>query len=220
MIIELFLTGFLFLIILVLNIPMMALGYKMEMGDSDVDTELQKISNDPKRFRISIVIALIEHGCVIALAIMLFIVYSPYSIILGIVWAVVRIGEGLIQFNNEKNYWKLLDIARQYSGTSGTERNALGELANTIFKTKEYRFKFAMVLWAIGTLAYSIVFVTFGVVPLIIGWFGIVVGILIGIPNGLELAKREFKVLLAIGGLSAIVFELVLGGWLIFYSII
>ncbi|MHA2082006.1 MAG: DUF4386 family protein, partial [Candidatus Thorarchaeota archaeon] len=96
MIIELFLTGFLFLIILVLNIPMMALGYKMEMGDSDVDTELQKISNDPKRFRISIVIALIEHGCVIALAIMLFIVYSPYSIILGIVWAVVRIGEGLI----------------------------------------------------------------------------------------------------------------------------
>jgi hypothetical protein len=33
--IEIFLTGFLFLIIIVLNIPMFALGYKAEM-DSDV----------------------------------------------------------------------------------------------------------------------------------------------------------------------------------------
>ncbi|MHA2071832.1 MAG: DUF4386 family protein, partial [Candidatus Thorarchaeota archaeon] len=119
MIIEMFIVGFLFLLILVLNIPMLALGYKMEMGDSDSETELQRIADNPSRFRNSIVIALIEHGCVIALAIMLFVAFSPFNLILGIAWTVVRIGEGLIQFNNEKNYWGLLDIAKQYSGTSG-----------------------------------------------------------------------------------------------------
>lgn len=221
MIIEFFLTGFLFLIILVLNIPMFALGYKAEMGDSDSDAELQKINNNPRKIRISIVLALLEHGCVIALALMLFIAFSPYNLILGIVWTVVRIGEGLIQFNNEKNYWKFLNIAKEYSGTTAAERNTLSDIADTIFKIKESRFKFAMVLWAIGTFAYSIVFVIYGVVPIIIGSFGIVVSILIGISNGLELVKKpSSQVLLAIGGLSAIIFEVVLGGWLIYFSLI
>jgi hypothetical protein len=200
---------------------MFALGYKAEMGDSDSDAELQKISSDPKKFKRSIVIAFIEHGCVIALAVMLFIVYSPYSLILGIVWMVVRIGEGLIQFNNEKDYWKFLSIASKYSGSSGAERTTLSELADTIFKTKESRFKFAMLLWSIGTLAYSIVFVIYGVVPLIIGWLGIVVSILMGTGIVIQLAKRSYpKVLSAVGGLSAIIFELILGGWLIYFSII
>jgi hypothetical protein len=200
---------------------MFALGYKAEMDDSNSDAELQKISNNPKNFKMSIAIALIEHGCVIALAIMMFIVYSPYSLILGIVWMVVRIGEGLIQFNNEKDYWKFLNIASKYSGSSGAERTTLSELADTIFKTKESRFKFAMLLWSIGTLAYSIVFIIYGVVPPIIGWLGIVVSILMGIGIGIQLAKRPYpKVLSAIGGLSAIIFELILGGWLIYFSII
>ncbi|MHA2071567.1 MAG: hypothetical protein ACW985_07245, partial [Candidatus Thorarchaeota archaeon] len=89
------------------------------------------------------------------------------------------------------------------------------------FNIKESRFKFAMVLWAIGTLAYSIVFVSSGTVLPIIGWFGIVVSILVGVGNGMQLAKKpSSKTLLAIGGLSAILFELVLGGWLIVYSLI
>ncbi|MCK5265817.1 MAG: hypothetical protein KAR03_09440, partial [Candidatus Thorarchaeota archaeon] len=83
------------------------------------------------------------------------------------------------------------------------------------------RFKFAMILWSIGTFAYSIVFVVYGVAPLVIGSFGIVVSILVGLGNGLELVQQpKTKVLLAIGGLSAIIFELILGGWLIFTSII
>jgi hypothetical protein len=224
------LLGFLFLFILVLNLAMAAFGHKMEIGDSDSDAELQKINNDPKKFQISIVLALIEHGSIIALTIMLFIVFSPYNLILGVVWTIFRIGEGLIQFYNEKNYWGLLNIAKRYSGTSGAEKNSLSDLARTIFRTKDSRFKFAMICWSIGTLAYSVVFVTYGVVPQIIGWLGIVASILVGFGNGVQLVvwiregdvvlvKPNFKVL-AIGGLLAILFEVILGGWLLFYSII
>jgi len=216
LIIEMSLSGFLFLFILVLNLVMGALGYLMEKGDYDPDADLQKINKNPKRFQISIMLALIEHGSVIALTIMLFIAFSPYCIILGIVWAIFRIGEGLIQFYNEPNYWGLLNIARQYSGSSGTEKNSLSDLADTIFKTKDSRFKIAMICWSIGSLAFSIVLVTSEVVPQIIGWLGIVASILVGFGTGIKLVKPNFKDFTAIGGLSAILFEVIIGGWLLF----
>ena len=126
----------------------------------------------------------------------------------------------LIQFYNEKNYWGLLNIAKQYSGTSGAEKNSLSDSARTIFKTKDTRFKFAMICWSIGTLAYSIVLVTSEVVPQIIGWLGIVASILVGFSTGTKLVKPNFKDFTIIGGLSAILFEVIIGGWLLFYSII
>ncbi len=220
MIIEMVASGFLFLLILVLNLVMGALGYLMETDDYDPDTDLQKINKNPQRFQASIVLALIEHGSVIALTIMLFIAFSPHNIMLGIVWAIFRTGEGLIQFYNEPNYWRLINIARQYSGASGAEKKALSDLARSLFKTKDTRFKFAMICWSIGTLAFSIVLATSEVVPKIIGWLGIVASILVGFSTGTKLVKPSFRDLTAIGGLTAILFEIIIGGWLLFSPLI
>ena len=71
-----------------------------------------KFNNDPKKFEISVVLGLIEHVSIITLAIMLFVVFSPYSILLGIVWIIFRIGEGLIFIYNENKYRGLLNIRR------------------------------------------------------------------------------------------------------------
>ncbi len=211
------LSGFLFLFILVLNLAMGALGYLMEKDDYDPDADLQKINKNPKKFQISIVLALIEHGSVIELTIMLFIAFSPYNLMLGIVWLVFRIGEGLIQFINEPNYWGLIDIARKYSSTTGAEKTSLSDIARSQFKTKDTRFKFAMICWSIGTLAYSIMLVTYEVVPVIIGWLGIVASILVASNTGMKLIKPGAKDFTAIGGLSAILFEAIIGGWLLFF---
>jgi hypothetical protein len=218
--IEMVLAGFLFLFILTLNLVMGALGYLMEKDDYDPDADLQKINNDLRQFQISILLALLEHGCVIALTILLFIAFSPYNILLGIVLLIFRIGEGLIQYINEPNYWGLLNLARQYSSTSGAEKTSLSDLARTIFKTKDSRFKVAMICWSIGTLAFSIVLVTSRVVPAIIGWLGLVASILVGFSTGIKLVKLNVKDFTAIGGLSAILFEVIIGGWLLFSSII
>jgi len=213
------LAGFLFLFIIITNIASVRFGNKI-LSDLDSDAKLQKINNDPKKFKISNVLALIEHVSIISLAIILFIVfspYNPYNIILGIVFITFRIGEGLIQIYNKKNYWGLLNIARQYSGTSDAEKNALIDLGRSILKTKNYSFTFAQILFSIGTLAYSILFITYGVVPAIIGWFGIVASILYGFGNGIILVTSNFKVLGNFGGLLILIFEVVLGGWLLFY---
>jgi hypothetical protein len=215
MIIEMMLSGFLFLFILVLNLVMGALGYLMEKDDYDPETDLNKINKNPKKFQIGVVLALIEHGSVIALAILLFIAFSPYNIILGIVLIISRTGEGLIQFYNEPSYWKLIKISRQYSDAKGSEKNSLSDSARSIFNAKDVRFKFAMILWSIGTLAFSILLVISEVVPQIIGWLGIITSILVGFGTGIKLLKPKAKYT-AIGALTAILFEIIIGGWLLF----
>jgi len=218
--IEMILSGFLFLfIIIILNLASVRFGYEI-FSDLDSDAKLQNINKNPKRFKISIVLVLIEHVSIISLAIMLFIAFRSYNLTLAVVWTIFRIGEGLIQIYNKKDYWGLINIARQYSVTSGAEKNTLIDLGRSILKAKNSSFTFAQILFSIGTLSYSILFATSGVVPAIIGWFGIVASILYGFGNGIRLAKPHFKVLWNFGGLLIWIFEIVLGGWLLFSPLI
>ncbi|MHA1913075.1 MAG: DUF4386 family protein [Promethearchaeota archaeon] len=226
MTIEMWVTGFLFLFILVLNIPIAVFGNRIEFRDFDLEAWLQKINKNPKRYQIGIVLGLLEHVCVVALAIMLFIVFGPYNIILGIIWMIPRIGEGLIQIYNEKYSREFLNIAREYSNTSDTEKSRLSDLGHINMEAKNSRFSVAMILWSIGTFAYSILFIIYTALPPIIGpiigSLGIVGSILIGLDNGMKLIKPSFKVfetLSPIGGLLSILFEILLGGLLLFISL-
>ncbi len=219
--IEMFLAGFLFLFIIVTLTASSQLGNKITFGgdDFDPDAKLQGIVDNPKKFRISVYLALVEHGAIIALAIVMFVVFGPSSLILGSVWLIARTVEGLINFNSQKNYWGLLNISRQYSDASGAERVAVSDSCRTIVETKNYRFSFAQLLFAIGTLSYSIVFVISGDVLSIIGWFGIVASILYGLGNGIIITKPKNQVLAQLGGLLIFIFEAVLGVWLIYSSL-
>lgn len=148
----------------------------------------------------------------------MFIAFSPYNIILGVIWIVSRIGEALIQIYNKISYWGLYDIAKKYSDTSQTEKDMLTNLGYLILKTKELRFVYAQFLFSIGTFAYSILFVIYGIVPPIIGWFGIITTILYGFGNINFFIKPNLKILGNIGGFMILLFELILGGWLLFFS--
>ncbi|MFX1251382.1 MAG: DUF4386 domain-containing protein [Promethearchaeota archaeon] len=217
--IEMRLSGFLFLFIIITNILSNFFGYKT-VGDlkSDLNAKLQRINNDPKKFKISVVLIIIEHVSIIFLAVMLFIAFSPFNILLGVIWTISRIVEGSIQIYDKKNYYGLLNIAKQYSDASGAEKNELFDLGRSILITKDSIFTFAQILFSIGTLAYSILFVTYEAVPVFIGWFGIVVSIVYGLGNGIKFVKPNFEVLAMFGGLLVLLFEIVLGGWLLFFS--
>ena len=219
--IEMFLAGFFFLFIIVTLTASSQLGNKVTFGGSDFDPDakLQGIIDNPKRFRISVYLAFIEHGAIIALAIMMFVVFGPYSLILGSVWLIARTVEGLINFNSQKNYWGLLDISRQFSGASGAEKEAVSASCRTIVETKNYRFSFAQILFSIGTLAYALVFTIYGAVPVTIGWFGIIAAILYGLGNGLIVANPKNKSVASLGGLLIFLLEAILGVWLIYSSI-
>jgi len=72
-----------------------------------------------------------------------------------------------------------------------------------------------MVCWSIGTLAFSILLVTYEVVPLFIGCLGIVASISIGFVDGIRLVKPNISIVWSFGGLVVLIFELILGGWLV-----
>ena len=100
--IETMLSGFLFLFIIITNITSGRFGNET-FSDLDAETKMQKISKDPKKFQIGIILILIEHISIILLAVMLFIAFNQYNIILAIVWTIFRIGESLIQIYNKKS---------------------------------------------------------------------------------------------------------------------
>jgi hypothetical protein len=220
--IEIWLSGFLYLLILVLQIAMAAFGYILEPTPKhyESDYKLQNFNNDPKKFKISIGLALLEHFCVITLAILLFFVISPYFILFGIVLTIFRVAEGAIQVYIEKDYWKLLSLATTYSDANDTEKSSLMDSYRSILKTKSTRFAFAMVGWSVGTLVFSITLVIYGVALPFIGWLGIVASILIGFANVMKLINSEVKAyeaLSSISGLLSILFEILIGISLMFF---
>ena len=215
--IEMFLLGFLFWFIIFANIASGKFGYET-FSDLNAEAKLQKINRDPKKFRISVIIILTEHFSIICLALALFFAFNSYSMILAVVWVVSRTVEASIQIFYKKRYWQLLNIAQEYSKTGGSEKTALEDFVLNILRTKNAVFAAAQVLFSIGTLAYSVLFATSTGVPYIIGWFGIVAGSIYGLGSGIKLVKSDFKILWNIGGLLILFFELILGGWLLFFS--
>ena len=118
----------------------------------------------------------------------------------------------------KKKYWRLLNIAKKYSNANGTERVKLVDLDSGILKTKDTIFAYAQILFSIGTFAYSLLFFVYGVIPLFIGWFGIIASIFYGFGNLIFRIKPESKSLWNLGGLLILIFEMILGGCLLFYS--
>ena len=129
------LSGFLFLLIIIILIICDILGHGT-ISDLNSEAKFQKINENPKKFTISFILLVFEHVTIIFLVVMLFIAFSQFNIMLAVIWTIFRVGEGLIQIYNKKDYWGLLKIASQYSGTSGAERNALIDLGRSIIKTK------------------------------------------------------------------------------------
>ena len=217
--IEIFLSGFLFLFIIITNVASNRFGYET-FSNLDLNTKLQKINKNPRKFKIGTTLILAEHIGIIALAIMLFLAFNSFSLILAVVWTISRITEGSIQIYNKKSYWKLGSISKQYAEANETEKKPLSEIAYNILKTKNSIFTFAQILFSIGTLSYSILFATSGVVPELIGWFGMVASIIYGFGSGIKLAKTNIKAVWSIGGLLILIFELILGIWLMLSPII
>lgn len=209
-------SGFLLLLIIVLLIiASVRYGYET-FSELNPEMQMQKISENPKKFRIGTIVVILEHVAIITLAFTLFFTFGAYNVFLGFVWLVSRGIEGLVQIYNKKNYWSLLDISSQYSSQVGAEKEALNDMVLSILKSKNSTFSLAQILFSIGTLAYSLLFAIYAVIPVFIGWFGIVSSIIYGLGNGIARIKPDSKALWNLGGLLIWIFELILGGWLLF----
>ncbi len=214
------LSGFLFLLIIViLMIATSKYGYET-FSELDSDAKLQEINENPQKFRTGTFLVIVEHAVIVTLALLLFIAFSPFNILLGIVWLASRGVEGLIQINNKRKFLSLSDIAGQYSSATDVDKERLSNQALSLLKGKNSTFTIAQMLFSIGTLAYSITFVIYLIVPELLAWFGIIAAAIYGLGNAIYRVRPSFKVLWDLGGLLIFIYELILGGWLLFASFI
>jgi len=135
-----------------------------------------------------------------------------------VVWVIFRTTEGLIQIYYKKHYLNLLNLSKEYVSNTSVKKDVLTERAYAILKKKNFIFKISQVFFSIGTFAYSLLFALYGVVPIVIGWFGIIISIVYGSGNLATLYKPKFKILWSIGGLCVLIYEIILGGWLLFFT--
>lgn len=208
-------AGLLFWLIIVTNIASNRFGYQT-YGDLESEAVLSEINEDPRRFKIGFALIVTEHLCIIALAAALFIAYNHLNLAVAFVWLVSRGSEGVIQVVEKRSYWRLLEIARQFASAEGDERSELEDLRLEILRSKRSNFLYAQILFSVGTLSYALLFATEGVVPPLLAWFGVAAAVLYGSGTGLTIRSPDSRAVWSIGGLLILIFEAILGAWLLF----
>ncbi|MHA1206845.1 MAG: DUF4386 domain-containing protein [Candidatus Hodarchaeales archaeon] len=214
-------SGLLFFGVIITNLASNFFGYKTYNDVTSAEEKLQQINESVRKFKIGFSLILIEHLFIIAIAIMLFLAFNQFHLILAIGWVIFRGTEGSMQIYNKKNYWGLLNLTKDYHNAGETVRNSLIETSQGILQSKNTNFIQAQIMFSFGTLSYSILFATIEPVPILIAWFGIGASIIYGIGNVLQLKtseKSELSFFWGLGGLSILIFEILLGGWLLFFS--
>ncbi len=205
------LCGFLFLFILLTSALSQALaGGVLDMAD--IPGTMSRVAGSGKKFRLSVVIDLISHVSIVALAAMLFIEFSQFNRSLALLGTMWRVAEGTILALNEVNNLVLLDVSQKAASATGNQSVVLESIGRMLISTEGWGLKIGLVFLVAGSLVYAILFVISGAIPLALGWFGLIAsilaagGVLLNMINP-NLSMASFLILIP--------YEIVLGFWLL-----
>jgi hypothetical protein len=110
----------------------------------------------------------------------------------------------------------LIDLAREYA-LADSNKASLYLLGDQILQTKNTGVDLGLLLLSIGAIAYCISFVRGGALPSMIAWLGLAAGILSAIGILIKLASG-FSAPAVTGMVLMMVFEVICGGWFLFFS--
>jgi len=206
------LCGFLFLFILLTSIISKALA-GTPLDPDNVSESLQNTLGSNLKFRLSIVLDLISHVSIIALAGALYLAFRPYDQTLALMGTLWRVAEGTIIAFSEISGLIFLAVAQQYVAALGPEKVALESLGRVLILAEDWGLKIGLLFLGVGSLIYAILFVTSGAVPRVLGWWGIIASALAVGGILLSLVNPKIKM---VGILFMIPYEIVLGIWLLF----
>lgn len=210
------LVGFLYLFILGTNAASVGLGNRIDEKEEEAGNKLQIIYENPKRFKLSIIIALISHISIFIIAGMLFLSFSQYDQSLAFFGTIFRLGEGAILVYNELKFLTLLNLAKIFVTTGDVEHQALST-SKILLQKKSYQVMLAFNFLAIGTLLYSILFLSSGAIPLPIGWIAFTASVLSIIGTGIVLVKPKLRQYASVI-ILLMLFEITFGVWLLFLA--
>ena len=205
------LCGFLFLFIL-LTTMLSEFMAGAPFDAESVPNTLRTVTEGGRKFRASIVVDLISHVSIVALAGALYLAFSPHNRSLAFLGTLWRVAEGTIIAFNELNNIVLLAVAQKFVSATGAEAVALEVMGRTLILAEDWGYKIGLVFFALGSLLYGILFVSSGAVPRALGWWGVIASILAAAGVWLNLINPNLRM---ISFLVIIPYEVVLGIWLL-----
>jgi len=208
------LCGFLYLFILLTSVLSKFMA-GAPLDPEDVSNTLGAVAEGGKRFQISIVLDLVSHVSVVALAGALYLAFSPHNRSLAFLGTLWRVAEGVIIAFNEVNNVVLLAVAKKFVSATGAEAVALETMGRTLIVAEDWGLKIGLAFFALGWLMYGILFVSTGAVPSTLGWWGAVAGLLAVVGRWLALVGPDVG-LVAASFAPIMLFEVVFGVWLLF----
>ena len=212
--------GFLFLFVLLTSAVSGGL-WATPLEPADTAGVLTAIADGVNQFRSSIVIDLISHVCIIALAGALFLSFSSFSKSLALIGTLWRVVEGVILAINEIVNSVLLVVAQEFVSATGTEAVALETLGRTLLVTEQWSYGIGMAFFALGSLLFGILFVVKKAVPIALAWLGVIASLLAVAETWLGLALPTLlfgastNPLLILLFLPIMIYEVLLGIWLL-----
>jgi hypothetical protein len=207
------LCGFLFLFILLTT----ALSTAMAGGPldpEDVPKTLSGVAEGGKRYRASVVLDLVSHVSIVALAAALYLAFSPYNRSLALLGTLWRVAEGTIIALNEANNLMLLGVAQRFVSATGAEAVALEAMGRSLILAEDWGYKIGLAFFALGSLMYGILFVSSGAVPRPLGWLGVVASLLASAGIWLNLISPNAR-MVSFMAIMLIPYEIALGIWLL-----
>jgi hypothetical protein len=208
-------SGFLFLFILLTTVLSQFMA-RDPIDSEDVPKTLDAVAERGQKFRLSIVIDLVSHFSIIALAGALYLTFSPFNQSLALIGTLWRLAEGTIIAFSELFNIVLLTMGRKYVSATGAEADTLEMMGGTIITAENGGYTIGLAFFALGSLMYAILFVSTGTVPLALGWWGIIASLLASIGIWATLINPNMPAALKmITFLPIIPYEIVLGTWLL-----
>lgn len=166
--------------------------------------------------RVSIVVDLVSHASVVALAGALYLAFSPYNRSLALLAMLWRAAEGTIIAFNELNNAVLLSVARKFVSATGAEVVTLETLGRTLIVAEDWGLKIRLAFFALGSLLFGILFASSGAVPPALGWWGAVAGLLAVVGRWLAMVSPDVPLVVDASFVPLMLFEVVFGVWLLF----
>ena len=208
------LCGFLYIFILITNAASVGLGNRIDETDSE--SKFLSILEDPDRYRRSIFVAIGSHLGILMISGALFIAFSSYNKQLALIGSISRIGEALVMIYGEVIVLRLIDLAREYVSVN-SNKESLRLVGDQILRTKNTGVDLGLLLLSIGAIAYCLMFVQSSAIPSRIAWLGLTAGVISVVGIVIKFVSR-FSSIAIIGMVLMMVFEVIFGGWLLFFS--
>jgi hypothetical protein len=203
--------GFLFLFVLLTTLLSESQA-GATLDREDVTGSLGRVAQSSSRFRACVVLDLVSHVSIVALAATLYLAFHPYNRSLALLGTLWRTAEGTILAFNEVNRMMLLSVAQRFVAATGAESAALKATGRTLMASRDWGYKIGLAFFVLGSLVYAVLFLSSGVVPRAIAWFGVGASLLGAASVWLHLLNPRVSM---IGSFALLPYEVVLGVWLL-----